>query len=128
VKSQKPEDCLWRIAESKSNYGNGKLWKRIYEANKSKIKNKNLIYPNQVLYIPPKKGSIDSPYKKVETKKEETVIIDEPKPVVEETNSEEAMPPSKEKVESGKPVNGPDEEPSKTGTEEEILEETPVEE
>jgi nucleoid-associated protein YgaU len=69
VKNQKPEDCLWRIAESKSNYGNGKLWKRIYEANKSKIKNKNLIYPNQVLYIPPKKVLLIHLLKKMNLRK-----------------------------------------------------------
>jgi nucleoid-associated protein YgaU len=131
VKNQKPEDCLWRIAESKSNYGNGKLWKRIYEANKSKIKNKNLIYPNQVLYIPPKTGTIDSPFKEDEPKKEMVEQKDEIQPKEESTSIEgtkDATDPSKEKVESGKPVNGPDEEPNKTGTEEEILEETPIEE
>jgi nucleoid-associated protein YgaU len=67
VKKQKPEDCLWRIASKKEFYGNAKLWPRIYQANKSKIKNKNLIYPNQVLYIPPKTGPLDSPYKNSES-------------------------------------------------------------
>ena len=33
-------------------YGNGLLWNRIFEANKDKIKNSNLIYPLQRLLIP----------------------------------------------------------------------------
>ena len=43
-------DTLWNIA--KSFYGNGSKYTVIYEANKSKIKNPNLIYPGQVLTIP----------------------------------------------------------------------------
>lgn len=43
-------DCLWNIA--KRFYGNGALYKKIYEANKKKISNPNLIYPGQVLIIP----------------------------------------------------------------------------
>lgn len=43
-------DCLWNIA--KKFYGNGSKYTVIYEANKSKIKNPNLIYPGQVLTIP----------------------------------------------------------------------------
>jgi len=43
-------DCLWAIA--KRTYGNGSMWKLIYEANKSIIKNPNRIYVNQVLVLP----------------------------------------------------------------------------
>lgn len=43
-------DCLWNI--SKYFYGNGSKWRTIYNANKSKIKNPNLIYPGQVFTIP----------------------------------------------------------------------------
>mgnify|MGYP003291972219 CR=1 FL=1 len=43
-------DCLWNIA--KKLYGNGSLYTKIYEANKDKIINPNLIYPDQVLIIP----------------------------------------------------------------------------
>ena len=43
-------DCLWNIA--KKFYGNGSKYTKIYEANKDKIKNPNLIYPDQVLVIP----------------------------------------------------------------------------
>ena len=46
----KSGDCLWNIA--KKFYGNGALYTKIYNANKSKIKNPNLIYPGQVLTIP----------------------------------------------------------------------------
>lgn len=46
----KKGDCLWNIA--KKYYGNGASWKKIYEANKSLIKNPNLIYPNQKFVIP----------------------------------------------------------------------------
>lgn len=43
-------DCLWNIA--KKFYGNGNKYTTIYNANKDKIKSPNLIYPNQVLWIP----------------------------------------------------------------------------
>ena len=46
----KKGDCLWNIA--KSFYGNGSKYTVIYNANKDKIKNPNLIYPGQVLTIP----------------------------------------------------------------------------
>lgn len=43
-------DCLWSIA--KKFYGNGANYPKIYEANKDKIKNSNIIYVGQVLQIP----------------------------------------------------------------------------
>ncbi len=43
-------DCLWSIA--KKFYGDGSKYGMIYNANKDKIKNPNLIYPGQVLLIP----------------------------------------------------------------------------
>lgn len=43
-------DCLWNIA--KRFYGNGALYTRIYNANRGKIRNPNLIYPGQVFVIP----------------------------------------------------------------------------
>jgi nucleoid-associated protein YgaU len=41
---------LWGIAEIE--YGNGTKWTMIYNANRDKIKNPDLIYPGQVLRIP----------------------------------------------------------------------------
>ena len=46
----KKGDCLWNIA--KKFYGNGAKYTKIYNANKDKIKNPNLIYVGQVLIIP----------------------------------------------------------------------------
>lgn len=48
----KKGDCLWKIA--KKFYGNGSKYKIIFNANRDKIKNANLIYPGQVLTIPAK--------------------------------------------------------------------------
>ena len=52
--SKKPSvrsgDCLWNIA--KKFYGNGSKYTTIYNANRDKIKNPNLIYPGQILWIP----------------------------------------------------------------------------
>ena len=45
-----PGDTLWAI--SKKYYGNGAQYTKIYNANKSIIKNPNLIYPGQKLVIP----------------------------------------------------------------------------
>ena len=47
----KSGDCLWSIA--KKFYGNGSKYTKIYEANKSKIKNPSVIHTGQVLVIPP---------------------------------------------------------------------------
>ncbi len=49
----KYKDQLTEI--SKKQYGNFIEWKRIYEANKDKIKNPHLIFPGQELVIPKKK-------------------------------------------------------------------------
>lgn len=46
----KSGDCLWNIA--KKQLGDGSRWGEIYELNKDKIKNPNLIYPNQTLTLP----------------------------------------------------------------------------
>lgn len=46
----KKGDCLWNIA--KAIYGDGSKYTKIYEANKDKITNPNLIYPDQILTIP----------------------------------------------------------------------------
>ena len=43
-------DSLSKI--SQKIYGDGRRWKEIFEANKDKIKNPDLIYPGQVLKIP----------------------------------------------------------------------------
>ena len=43
-------DCLWNIAHNE--YGDPFKWTLIYEANKSKINNPDLIYPNQEFNIP----------------------------------------------------------------------------
>lgn len=46
----RPGDSLWKIA--KKFYGSGFEWRRIYEANREKIKDPALIYPLQKLWIP----------------------------------------------------------------------------
>jgi LysM repeat protein len=46
----KSGDTLWAIA--KKYLGNGSRYTEIYNLNKSKIKNPNLIYPGQVLTLP----------------------------------------------------------------------------
>jgi nucleoid-associated protein YgaU len=50
VYTVKSGDSLSKIA--KAEYGDASKWKRIYEANKDKIKNPDLIYPGQEFTIP----------------------------------------------------------------------------
>jgi nucleoid-associated protein YgaU len=56
-------DCLWRIAEYSFIYNDPFKWKIIYEANKKTFRdpsNPNLIFPGQVLVIPPVAGETRS--------------------------------------------------------------------
>jgi hypothetical protein len=45
-------DCLWWIAEFKQVYNDPFMWPLIYKANRDKINNPDLIYPNQIFSIP----------------------------------------------------------------------------
>ena len=47
-------DCLWRISERKDIFDNPYLWPKIWRSNRKIIQNPDLIYPGQVLVIPPK--------------------------------------------------------------------------
>ena len=50
VYREKLKDCLWRISEKY--YGTPWRWKKIYEANRDRIKDPDLIYPGWLLKIP----------------------------------------------------------------------------
>ncbi|HJR54795.1 MAG TPA: LysM peptidoglycan-binding domain-containing protein [Gemmatimonadota bacterium] len=50
----KSGDSLWKISEQV--YGNGNDWRRIYEANKDRIQNPDVIQPGWVLTIPAQAG------------------------------------------------------------------------
>ena len=56
VERTKNTDSLWRIASYDFIYGKGHLWRKIYEANRDKIKDPNIIKKGQVLTIPSIKG------------------------------------------------------------------------
>ena len=56
VYTVKKGDFLIKIAGKKDVYGKGEAWKKIYQANRDKIKNPNLIYPGQILQIPAQNG------------------------------------------------------------------------
>lgn len=47
-------DCLWNIAKRRDIYDNAWLWPRIWQANRDKIRDPDLIFPGQRLQIPPK--------------------------------------------------------------------------
>ena len=46
----KQNESLWKIA--KKHYGSGLKWRRVYDANRDRIRNQNRIRPGQVLRIP----------------------------------------------------------------------------
>lgn len=50
-------DCLWFISKKSKVYGDPWKWMRIYSANRSQIKNPDLIYTGQMLRIPRTFGS-----------------------------------------------------------------------
>ncbi len=45
-------ETLWRISASRKGYGAGSEWRRIYEANRGRVRDPDLIYPGQELFIP----------------------------------------------------------------------------
>ena len=45
-------DSLWRIAARDGVYGRGTGWKRLYEANRDRIRDPDRIYPGQEIQIP----------------------------------------------------------------------------
>ncbi len=47
-------DCLWRISNREEIFDNPYLWPKIWRANRRIIQNPDLIYPGQILAIPPK--------------------------------------------------------------------------
>jgi len=57
VARRNPPECLWRIAKHREVYNDGRLWSKIYDANRERIRNADLIYPKQKLKIPPKKST-----------------------------------------------------------------------
>ncbi len=46
-------DCLWNISGNVDIYGDPLQWPKIWQANTDKIRNPDLIYPGQVLTVPP---------------------------------------------------------------------------
>ncbi|GMO12870.1 MAG: hypothetical protein Ta2A_23230 [Treponemataceae bacterium] len=57
------KDCFWNIAERSYVYGNGNLWRLLYDANKSLLPNPedpNVIKPGTKLTIPARKGETRS--------------------------------------------------------------------
>ncbi len=47
-------DCLWNIARKRDIYDNAWLWPRIWQANRDKIRDPDIIHPGQRLQVPPK--------------------------------------------------------------------------
>ncbi|MEW6364266.1 MAG: LysM peptidoglycan-binding domain-containing protein [Acidobacteriota bacterium] len=52
-------ETLWIIAEKY--YGDGKLWPKIWDANKDKVTNAQALTPGEELIIPPKEGEAAAP-------------------------------------------------------------------
>ncbi len=50
----KDKDCLWNIAGKIDIYGDPFLWPRIWQGNTDIIRNPDIIFPGQVLQLPPK--------------------------------------------------------------------------
>jgi len=48
----RPGESLWAISASPGVFGKGNRWRALYESNRARIKNPDLIYPGQELSIP----------------------------------------------------------------------------
>ncbi len=53
-------DCLWRISSYDFVYNDALKWKLIYKANKTNIKDPDLIFPGQILIIPDLEGAVSA--------------------------------------------------------------------
>lgn len=49
----KDKDCLWNISGKQQIYNDPFMWPKIWQANSEKIRNPDVIFPGQVLTIPP---------------------------------------------------------------------------
>jgi hypothetical protein len=56
TRTVQPGSTLWAIAEER--YGFGILYLKVFEANRDRIRNPDLIYPGQVFTVPPVDGEI----------------------------------------------------------------------
>ena len=45
-------DSLWTIAGKSDVYGNGALWRRLYDANRDRLKSPGRIWPGMTLRVP----------------------------------------------------------------------------
>jgi LysM repeat protein len=88
-------DCLWNIA--KQHYKDPFLWKKIYEVNKEKIKNPDLIYPGQKFVLPDLQEEF--PEEKVELKEEQELEETISKETIEKIEAEKEELPSQFKRE-----------------------------
>ena len=88
VRKKRPADCLWCISSTPQIYNEGYLWRRIYRANKQKIKNPDLIYPGQVFFIPPLRGPITKPPLKKKTYQVGEEVIEDGQPEAKESPQE----------------------------------------
>lgn len=100
----KKGDFLIKIAEKKDIYGEGGAWKALYQANRDKIKDPNLIYPGQELKVP---GPEEAAVLKAKPIKQKPVK----KPVAASETPEKAAPekpvlqiPKKTAATGGKPL------------------------
>ena len=48
----RPGESLWAISADRGVFGRGARWRDLYQANRSRIRNPDLIYPGQELSIP----------------------------------------------------------------------------
>lgn len=69
-------DCLWRIAEKF--YNDGFKWKVIYDANRDKVKNPDLIKPGWILKIPKAATKLTQPVNPVKEENTEAIKENEP--------------------------------------------------
>lgn len=69
-------DCLWRIAEKF--YNDGFKWNVIYDANRDKVKNPDLIKPGWILKIPKAATKLTQPVNPVKEENTEAIKENEP--------------------------------------------------
>ena len=100
----KKGDSLIKIAGKKDIYGEGDAWKKIYQANRDKIKHPSLIYPGQELQVPGPDDTVPAEIKVKTVKKVKKSVAASETPAKDTSEKPIVQTPKQTPAAGGKPL------------------------